>query len=102
MQKTKVIVNGSGGSGKDTFAAFCAARLNGFGLKSDVCSSVDKVKAAAVLLGWDGEKDDRGRSFLHELKMLSTKTFDGPMRSMDDFLAETDASVVFFMIREPQ
>ena len=54
MNKKVIIINGTGGSGKDTFVEFCAefARVTNI-------SSVDPAKAAAkVLVGWEGEKDD--------------------------------------------
>ena len=63
MKKQIIILNGTGGSGKDTFISLC--------LKYASCmsiSSVDKVYEAASLLGWTGTKTDKDRKFLADLK----------------------------------
>ncbi len=98
-----IIVNGEGGVGKDTFVDFCIAELERLGLKGGKASSVDLVKVAARYLGWDGEKDEKGRQFLHDLKMLSTKYCDGPMKYMSGFLEHSQhvPGCTFFHVREP-
>ena len=69
-----VIINGKGGCGKDSL-------IEGL-TKCDWwaynVSSVDKVKEAGTVLGWDGGKSDKDRKFLHDLKNLSTEYNDGP------------------------
>ena len=66
--KEIVVINGSGGVGKDTFVQFC----NEYTPIMNI-SSVDKVKEAAkVLAGWNGEKDEKSRKFLSDLKELNT------------------------------
>lgn len=74
--KQIIIINGSGGVGKDTFIDFCkkyAKILN--------ISSVDKVKEAAkILAGWNGEKDEKSRKFLSDLKDLGIKYNDAPLK----------------------
>ena len=67
-----VIMNGSGGIGKDTFIDF----IDDFMEKDEYLyniSSVDKVKEAAEILGWEGGKTDEDRIFLHELKQAAVK-----------------------------
>ena len=55
MEKRIVIINGSGGVGKDTFVELCGKFVE---VKN--ISSVDKVKEAArILVNWNGEKDGR-------------------------------------------
>ena len=67
MSKKIVIINGSGGVGKDAFVEFCGE----FTCVKNI-SSVDKVKEAAkVLVNWDGTKDDKSRKLLVDLKRLS-------------------------------
>ena len=62
--KEIVVINGSVGVGKDTFVQFCAEYAPIMNI-----SSVDKVKEAAkVLAGWNGEKDEKSRKFLSDLK----------------------------------
>ena len=74
MKKKAVIINGFGGVGKDTFIEMVhyKARFMHNTLVSTY-SSVDKVKQAAITLGWDGKsKTEKDRRFLHELKKLVT------------------------------
>jgi hypothetical protein len=100
-----IIVNGEPGAGKDSFVDFCIEQLRSMERIGMKVSSVDKVKEAAYLLGWDGEKDAKGRRFLSELKDLATALYDGPMqymalRAVGASAAGVDA--VFFFIREPE
>ena len=96
-----IIVNGEGGVGKSTFVKACIDYLTRTGKYGVEASSVDEVKKAAYLLGWDGEKDQKGRQFLHDLKMLSTKAYDGPMVYMKQRLHNSGADFIFFHVREP-
>lgn len=99
----KIIVNGPARAGKDTFVTYCLAEFaRQHGMVGFNCSSVDQVKSAARLLGWDGEKDARGRQFLSDLKDLSTRIYNGPMKYMNDVIKESCADVGFFHIREPE
>ena len=96
-----VIINGKGGAGKDTFVDMCRYKVN---VKS--VSSVDLVKKAARVLGWNGKKDLKSRAFLSELKDLSTKYNDGPIEYLDDIyqtnLLVGDYDVLFMHVREPE
>ncbi len=47
MEKQIIIINGTGGSGKDTFVEFCSK----YGSIMNF-SSIDKVKEIATLIGW--------------------------------------------------
>lgn len=96
------IINGSACAGKDTFVIQCRNHLvenNSCRLVHNI-SSVDKVKEAASLLGWDGVKDERGRKFLSDLKDLSTVVYSGPFNYMK-FCVEVLDGIIFFHIREP-
>jgi len=98
-----VILNGSGGTGKDTFSK----------LLGEVCyvenySSVDEVKFAGKILGWNGCKYERDRSFLAELKDLATKYYDSPLKYMMKRISDfrlvrlnSDRSIICVHIREP-
>lgn len=99
-----VIVNGQPLTGKDTFVDACLDACEARNLTADKISSVDRVKEAAVLLGWDEEKDPKGRAFLSNLKDMSTLNYEGPMRYMEDMIVEgieQGHSAMFFFIREP-
>ena len=73
------IINGKAGSGKDTFVNFQKeyARDN-YGIEIINISTVDKIKEAAKLLGWNEVKDNRSRKFLSDLKDLSVEYYDFP------------------------
>lgn len=100
MEKKIVIINGSGGVGKDTFVEFCSEFAN---VKN--ISSVDKVKEAAkVLVNWNGEKDEKSRKFLSDLKKMSIDYNNYPMVYIKEQAAEfkqnEEQTIMFIHIRE--
>ena len=106
-----VVINGSGGSGKDTFIDFFAEVIKSHPEDSDTkvfrVSSVDEVKEIAANLGWDGVKDDRGRRFLCDIKDALTRYNDRPLNYMlykvNEIKRNThNNAVVFLFIREPE
>lgn len=97
--KEIIIINGSGGVGKDTFVEFCQKYCN---VKN--ISSVDKVKEAArVLTGWNGTKDEKSRKLLVDLKQLGIEYNNAPFKyiveSAEKFKT-TDEEMMFVHIRE--
>ena len=99
MEKNVIIINGTGGSGKDTFVEFCGKFTNVVNI-----SSVDKVKEAAkILVGWNGEKDEKSRKLLVDLKRLSIEYNNYPSKYIwekyNEFM-ESDARYLFIHIRE--
>lgn len=109
MVKKIVIINGLGGCGKSTFAYFC--RAYAFSLDCAIVtelSSIDYVKRIAKLLGWDGQKDQAGRVFLHDLKKAMEKYNDRPNQEVIKTIAERekkhpDLPYIFFVnIREKE
>lgn len=100
QEKQIIIINGTGGSGKDTFVDFCKkyAKVMNF-------SSIDKVKEIATLIGWDGKKREKDRKFLSDLKKLTTEYNDMPFNSIkyavNDF-NNSDNEILFIHIREPE
>lgn len=98
--KQIIIINGSGGVGKDTFVEYCSNYSN---VKN--ISSVDKVKEAAkVLTGWDGvTKDDKIRKLLVDLKQLGIEYNDAPFKYIIESAEEFNLSkeeLMFVHIRE--
>ena len=79
MNKNIIIINGTGGSGKDTFVEF-VSKYN----KVLNFSSVDKVKEIAKLIGWTGAKEEKDRKFLSDLKKLTTDYNDMSFNSIKD------------------
>ena len=64
------VVNGFPGSGKTLFAEYCDSILKE---KFNHCSIlrtsvVDPIKAIARVIGWNGDKDEKGRKLLSDLK----------------------------------
>jgi hypothetical protein len=100
--KKVFIINGSAGVGKDTFVEiarhyfFIKKHLTTYNI-----SSVDNVKNAAKILGWDGEKNEKGRKFLSDLKDLSTINYQGPYQYMSKEVKSKNKGVFFLHIREP-
>lgn len=97
------VINGQGGIGKDQFIIYVKEYLNEHGIQVYNISSVDKVKQAAYILGFDGEKDEKGREFLFKLKTLSTNYYNGPLRYIQTEIDGLSKNcVVFVHIREPE
>lgn len=99
--KEIVVINGSGGVGKDTFVQFCGEYVPIMNI-----SSVDKVKEAAkVLAGWNGEKDEKSRKFLSDLKELGIEYNDAPFKyisNMAEGFKKSDKQIMFVHVRESE
>lgn len=100
MKKKIVVINGSGGVGKDTFIQ-CCKKIE----PVQNISSVDKVKEAArILVGWKNEKDEKARKLLADLKKLATEYNDAPYRYIKDsikhFLQSDENTILFLHVRE--
>jgi hypothetical protein len=105
--KTVIIINGQGGSGKDTFVEYCQNYLQSkpFAVINNIynISTVDKIKEAATILGWDGQKRPEDRKFLSDLKDLSTEYSNHSFKYVIDFVNQVnDDTVVFVHCREPK
>lgn len=100
MKKTAIVINGKGGVGKDTL---CELAAKHFKIKN--ISSITPIKEIAALCGWGGEKTDKARKFLSDLKRLTIDYNDFPtswaMRQYEDFLSSDD-EIMFLHVREPE
>lgn len=96
--KIVIIINGRGGVGKDTLCELAARRY-----PVTVVSSITPIKEIAARCGWNGEKDDRSRRFLYELKRLLVEFNDYPcqylMEQYRKFLSGEE-QILFVHIRE--
>lgn len=92
-----VVINGSGGSGKDTFIKLCSKYV-----KVENKSSIDLIKEAATIVGWRGGKTEKDRLFLSNLKKLSIQYNDAPFNYCVKCIESTKAEVLFLHIREPE
>ena len=100
MEKRIIIINGSGGVGKDTFVEYC----NEFTRVKNI-SLVDKVKEAAkILVGWNGEKDEKSRKLLSDLKLMSIDYNNYPItyikQQSEEFKNSKEQQIMFVHIRE--
>ena len=99
--KVIYVINGTAKAGKNTFVKFIKQYIEReYNISVYDLSSVDPTKEAAKILGWDGNKDEKGREFLHRIKMLSSEFYDGPFTWMIDQIKSD--GIYFFHIREPQ
>ena len=100
MMKLTIVINGKGGVGKDTLCRFAAERY-----KTENVSSITPIKELAAACGWQGEKTDRARKFLSDLKALTAAYNDYPTTYLSDryraFLSSDD-ELLFVHIREPE
>ena len=100
MKKLVIVINGAGGVGKDTLCSFAARAYRVRNI-----SSVDPIKELARMAGWDGDKSDKSRKMLSDLKMLFTRYNDLCLRYITEqyrqFL-DGEEQVMFVHIREPE
>lgn len=98
MEKVIIIINGSGGVGKDTLCGFVSLKY-----KVTNISAITPVKKIAFQCGWNGEKDEKSRKFLADLKKVLVEYNDLPHRYLveeyEKFL-QNDAQILFVHIRE--
>ena len=108
-----VIINGIGGSGKDTFVEICQELLETDELVNRCLniSTVDYVKEIAGYCGWNGEKDPASRKFLSDLKKAMTEWRDLPVMDIKAELnrfsqickwSGVEDTVAFVHFREPE
>ena len=98
--KKIIVINGVGGSGKDTFVEFCKKYTSVVNF-----SSIDKVKEIARIIGWNGTKSEKDRKFLSDLKRLTTEYNDMSYKSVVDAINlfnNSESEVLFIHIREPE
>lgn len=68
-------------------------------------SSIDKVKEVARIIGWNGQKTEKDRKFLSDLKRLTTDYNDMAFNSITDTVNKFESSdneILFIHIREPE
>ena len=95
-----IAINGSGGCGKDSFVRQFAMANEG-GVVN--CSTIDPIKQLALQIGWDGNKDERSRKFLSDLKDLLTEFNDLSFNYVGRVIEEyKDSDYLFVHCREPQ
>lgn len=100
-------VNGVARSGKDTVVNI----MHGEFSRVHSLSSINAVKEICIReFGWNGEKDEKGRALLSDIKQAWVKYNDGPFNEMlkiikqigeqEEQLKQTPENLVFIMMRE--
>ena len=100
MSKIVIVINGAGGVGKDTLCDIADKHF-----KTRNISTITPIKDIARHCGWNGEKHDKARKFLSDLKQLCVNYNDLPTvwakKIYDEFLL-SDEQILFVHIREPE
>jgi len=100
MRKNIIVINGTGGSGKDTFVEFASKYSNVINF-----SSIDIIKELARNFGWTGGKTEKDRKMLSDLKKVATEYNDLPFNTMCKAIYkfyESNYDFMFIHIREPE
>lgn len=78
-----LIINGAPRTGKDTFIEL----LQNIAVKRVVSySSIEWVKEMALFMGWDNNKDVKGRRFLSDIKDACTRYADIPFKKITKYI----------------
>lgn len=102
--KYVIIVNGKPESGKTTFEHFCRdyVERNEYGWVH-IVSSIDPIKEIYKQLGWKGNKGDKERKHLSDLKKIWIESCNGPTKYLVDYvmqLKDDGDSFIFTDVRE--
>ncbi len=99
MNKLVVIINGTGGVGKDTLCEFAGKYF-----KIRNVSAITPIKEIATRYGgWTGQKDSASRKFLADLKKLFVEYNDLPFRYLCgeyEAFMKSEEEIMFVHIRE--
>lgn len=94
-----IVINGKGGVGKDTV---CDIVSDLFYVTN--ISAITPIKQIATTCGWNGEKDQRSRKFLSDLKRILIEYNDLPNRYLvhefEKFKKAKETDILFVHIRE--
>lgn len=114
MEKQIVIINGTGGSGKDTFVEFASKYAKVFNFSSiDLIKEIGslqvykKIKGLEWLAeyGWQGKKTEKDRKFLSEQKRVWEEYNELPLvateKAVEAFM-NSEQELMFIHIREPR
>lgn len=100
MDKIVIIINGNGGVGKDTLCDFASEKY-----KVKNISAITPIKKIASQYGWKGEKNQKSRKFLADLKSIFIEYNDLPFKYLKEeyekFLRD-HKQILFVHIRESE
>ena len=97
MLKKVILISGKARMGKDTFAYMASGFFNVLGIKSEVMHFSDKLKEVAKNMGWDGNKDLRGRTLLQKLGTEVGREYDVDLwvKFVAKRIDESDSTFIF-------
>lgn len=102
--KHVVVVNGKPQAGKTTFQEMCIKYLDRTKMAhGHIISSIDYIKDVYRQLGWDGNKTDKARKDLYDLKQMWIDNCNGPISYIMKYvtgLYSAGDHVVFVDVRE--
>ena len=95
-----IVINGSAGVGKDTFIRYFDYNTD---LIVENVSTIDPIKSAMWTLGWNGEKTERSRLMMVEMKQLWIKHYNGCFEFVSHIYNtyQDRKDIVFVHCREP-
>ena len=93
-----IVINGMATSGKSTFVRYCH-QINP---QVEELSTVDSVKKIALIAGWDGHKDERGRKFLNDIKTAMDDYDKLSWKNVDKQIDMNSNHIYFVNAREPE
>lgn len=101
--KKIIVINGSAQSGKDEIFNITKKLFDKGNYIISNFSSIASVKEKAKSFGWNGEKDDKSRRFLSDLKNAWIFYNDGPFRCTKKYIQTFHTQenfIIFIHIRE--
>jgi len=101
--KKIIILNGSGGVGKDVIVSNARRILYDKNINVYNFSSVEPVKHLGIIMGWNGEtKNKEVRKFLSDLKALWVGFNDGPFNHLQKRIntLQDNNCIIFVHVRE--
>lgn len=109
MSMNVIIINGTGGVGKDTLISmFKMLHQNAYASYIQAIHCMVPVKEAAAKMGWDGSKSDENRKALSDLKKFSDSIWDTSYKyimGMHERIKSPDTPScqwLFIQCREPE
>ena len=105
-----IIINGSGGVGKDTFIRYAVPYflINNTNSSVSTYSIIDPIKELMTKIGIKLDKDEKNRKFMSDFKLLMDDYNDLPYRKLIDvfehayYHSYVDYNVFIAVMREPK
>lgn len=108
-----IVINGSNGVGKDLFVTYCDIYCRYLTVNKEKniivsnLSTIDPIKELTKEIGWSGQKTDKDRKFLSDLKDLCTEynnlSFNYIKKNIERIRSyNRENTIIFIHCREPK